>query len=50
VTPYATGKIAGERRFNFDYLFIPSQDIFTAWNALAHEVLGYLVYAVMGYL
>jgi uncharacterized SAM-binding protein YcdF (DUF218 family) len=49
-TPYATNKITGERKYYFDYLFIPNNDALNSWSALAHEFFGYVIYAVMGYL
>ncbi len=49
-TPFATNKITGPRKFYFDVLFIPNIDALNAWSALAHEVFGYLIYAVMGYI
>ena len=49
VTPYATNKITGIRKYYFDYLFIPNLEALNNWNSLTHEVFGYIVYAVMGY-
>ncbi len=49
-TPYSTDKLVGDRKFYFDYLFIPNIDVLNNWSAFTHEIFGYLIYAVMGYL
>ncbi len=50
VDHYCTNKYAGPRRYNFEFLFIPDPINFVLWDLLIHEVVGYLVYAIMGYL
>lgn len=50
VTPYSTCKLTGRRIFNIDHLFIPSLEALEAWDKLIHEVIGYAVYAIWGYL
>ena len=50
VDQFSTNKYAGPRRFNFEFLFIPDPVNFVLWDLWIHEVLGYLVYAIMGYL
>jgi len=40
---------AGQRNFSFASFFIPSPDAFTRWTLLIHEIVGYLVYRLMGY-
>jgi len=50
VTPYSTDKKTGKRIFDFKHYFIPSVEALIAWDSLIHEVVGYLMYAVCGYL
>lgn len=45
---YSTNKIAGPRKFQFDYCFIPQSSSFSGWNSLGHEMIGYLVYKITG--
>ncbi|MCD4745677.1 MAG: YdcF family protein [Bacteroidales bacterium] len=47
---YCTNKIVGERRFDIYYLFIPKAENFILWENLIHEVSGYFVYSVFGYI
>lgn len=47
---YPTNPIVGEWRFDVMYLIIPSSDAFKRWDMLIHEVWGYVVYKIMGYL
>lgn len=50
VTPFCTNQYAGPRRFNFEFLIIPSAVNFILWDKLIHEVLGYVVYDIVGYI
>ena len=50
VTPYVTNKLAGQRRTDFDHLFIPQTESFVLWKNLIHEVVGYRVYRMKKYL
>ncbi|MFA4852892.1 MAG: YdcF family protein [Bacteroidales bacterium] len=50
VTPYSTDKLTGKRIFRIGHLFIPGIDALEVWNKLIHEVIGYAVYAIWGYL
>ena len=50
VTPYVTDKYVGKRRYQIDYLFVPNVECFVKWSKLMHEMLGYFVYKLMGYL
>jgi len=50
ITPYSTDKQTGRRLFIVGHLFIPSLDALEVWNKLIHEVIGYAVYAIWGYL
>ena len=46
---YPTDRYAGQRKYLFDHLFIPNHVTFNSWNLLIHEVTGYVIYAIMGY-
>jgi len=48
--PYCTGKYVGDRRWDFQHLFVPNLESMMMWDKLIHEVAGYMIYAVMGYL
>ncbi|MCF8230132.1 MAG: YdcF family protein [Bacteroidales bacterium] len=50
VDPYSTNKYAVSRGNNFEFLFVPDPINFVLWDLFVHEVLGYVVYDVMGYL
>ena len=50
VTAYATNPINPEIRWNFAYLVFPNESNYLIWNGLIHEMLGYSVYWLMGYL
>jgi uncharacterized SAM-binding protein YcdF (DUF218 family) len=50
VTPYSTDKRTGKRIFDFKHYLIPSIEALSAWNSFIHEIIGYLMYAVRGYL
>ena len=49
LTPYITQKIAGERRYSFEHLLVPSQDALYSLHFLIHEWVGYIVYKCKGY-
>lgn len=49
VQPYATAKTVGIRRWEVDYLLVPSMANFGKWSALIHEWIGFLSYRVRGY-
>ncbi len=49
VDEYCTNKYVGARRYQFDYLFVPFVVNFLLWDELIHEVIGSVVYSVMGY-
>ena len=46
---YPVDRYAGPRKYIFDHLFIPNTVTFNSWNLLIHEVTGYIIYAIMGY-
>jgi uncharacterized SAM-binding protein YcdF (DUF218 family) len=50
VTPYVTNKITGRRKFEFDYCFIPNVEALFSLNLILHEMIGYSIYKVKGYL
>ncbi len=51
VDSYSTDRYTGEtRHWAFDFLFIPNTDAMSGWNTLLHEIMGYISYAVAGYL
>jgi uncharacterized SAM-binding protein YcdF (DUF218 family) len=47
---YSTDRYAGPRKFEFDYAFIPNTNTLDEWNVLIHEIAGYLIYRVAGYI
>ncbi|TDO24769.1 YdcF family protein [Pedobacter duraquae] len=49
VDPFPVDYYPGERSFSFAQLFIPSEDGLTKSTLLIHEIVGYLVYRLMGY-
>lgn len=49
-TPYSTDKITGKRKFFFNHLFIPNLNAIRHWELFLHEVLGYFIYLIMGYI
>ncbi|NTW32138.1 MAG: YdcF family protein [Bacteroidetes bacterium] len=50
VTPYSTNLITGRRLLNTGNMIIPNLSAFDAWDKILHEVIGYIVYKVCGYL
>jgi uncharacterized SAM-binding protein YcdF (DUF218 family) len=50
VTPYSTNKQTGKRGFDFIHFLIPDVEALTEWDSLIHEVFGYMVYDILGYL
>jgi hypothetical protein len=50
VTPYATGKLTGKRRWDFEHLLIPQLTSFERWKIVLHEKVGYFIYRIMGYI
>lgn len=49
VQPYPAMKGVGNRRWELDYLLVPSIDNFSKWRSLIHEWIGFLSYKVRGY-
>lgn len=50
VTPYCTNQITGKRIFDFGHYFIPNLEALTNWEKIIHEIAGYMMYFVFGYL
>ncbi|MBE0650392.1 MAG: YdcF family protein [Bacteroidales bacterium] len=50
VTPYPTNLINSDGPYNFEYLFIPQSSNFLTWDGTIHEIIGFLVYKIMGYI
>jgi uncharacterized SAM-binding protein YcdF (DUF218 family) len=47
---YPTNQLVGHLRYDPLYLLVPSPDALKRWDMLIHEVWGYVVYKVLGYL
>lgn len=50
LTVYPTSKLTGERRFDPEHLLVPQTESFLYWKNWLHEVIGFTVYKVKGYL
>lgn len=50
VEMYSTNMKSGPRRFHLDHMLIPTISALGRWEALGHEIIGYLVYMFLGYL
>lgn len=50
VTPFVTNKITGLRKYEFDYCFIPNIEAVNSLNIILHEIVGYYIYKLKGYL
>lgn len=50
IQPYATNLINSRVHLNVEYLFIPDMSNFLIWNGMIHEIIGYTVYKIMGYI
>ncbi|HOY31212.1 MAG TPA: YdcF family protein [Bacteroidales bacterium] len=46
---YPTNKLVGLRRTDIGYYLIPEAEALVRWEKYLHEVIGYLVYKIMGY-
>jgi uncharacterized SAM-binding protein YcdF (DUF218 family) len=49
VQAYPSMKGVGNRRWEFDYLLVPSLDNFSKWRGLIHEWIGFASYKIRGY-
>ncbi|VAW28633.1 hypothetical protein MNBD_BACTEROID07-1165 [hydrothermal vent metagenome] len=50
VQPYPTNLINSQTHWNIEYLLIPSISNFLIWDGMIHEIAGYGVYKIMGYI
>ncbi len=50
VRPFATNLLRDSDVITFDYLFYPYAINMTIWEGMTHEVLGYYVYKILGYI
>jgi len=50
ITMYPTSKFVGRRRTDIGYYLIPNTEALSRWDEYIHEVIGYFVYAFMGYI
>jgi uncharacterized SAM-binding protein YcdF (DUF218 family) len=49
VTSYSVDRYSGPRKYQFDHLLIPNSETLFNWDSLIHEIVGYIVYKVIGY-
>ncbi len=49
VTPYPVSKYTGIRRSDIGYYIFPETSALERWEKYLHEVFGFLVYTIMGY-
>jgi len=47
---YSTDNYSGPRKFQLDHLLLPDAETLQNWNFLLHELSGYVVYKMKGYL
>ena len=45
-TPFSTDYTSKTRKFNLEYMLIPSMEGFIKWQDLIHEYIGYIVYRI----
>ena len=49
ITPYPTDYYSSEFRLEIDHCLLPSTDALYANNVFIHEIVGYIIYKLMGY-
>lgn len=49
-TPFSVDHYTGNRWFSFERLFVPSISTLQNWNTLTHEMVGYFMYRILGYI
>lgn len=49
VTPYPTNLINSGKLWNVEYLLIPNISNFLIWDGMIHEMVGFVIYKIMGY-
>lgn len=47
---FSANRQFGPRKFELDHLILPNIGSFGRWNNLAHEIIGYITYWMMGYI
>ena len=50
IRPFCADRYSGPRKFEFDHLFIPSSYALDKFTLLIHEIIGYNVYRISGYI
>jgi uncharacterized SAM-binding protein YcdF (DUF218 family) len=50
IAPFCTDRYSGGRKFVFDHCFIPDVGAISGFSLLFHEMMGYGVYKIKGYL
>ncbi|MFN4234581.1 MAG: YdcF family protein [Bacteroidia bacterium] len=50
VDTYSADVVAGPRKFVFDHVFLPNGNTLNDWYNLLHELLGVVIYKIMGYI
>ncbi len=50
ITPYVTNKFSGLRKYEFDHCLIPNTEALWLLQLIVHEMVGYVVYDIKGYL
>jgi uncharacterized SAM-binding protein YcdF (DUF218 family) len=48
-TPFSVDRYSSPRKYQFDHLIIPNAETLFNWDSLFHEIVGYLVYKMVGY-
>jgi len=49
VDPFSTDRISSKRKFLFDFMFIPNTEATENWRIIIREMVGMLVYKIVGY-
>jgi len=49
VESYSTDRMSGPRKFEFDHLVVPSLGALDLWTTMIHEMVGAMVYKLVGY-
>lgn len=50
ITPYVTNKFSGLRKYELDHCFIPNTEALWLLQLMMHEMVGYVVYDLKGYI
>lgn len=46
---YPTNRVAGPRRFDVEHILVPNAEALVGWNMFLHEIVGFMVYKLKGY-